>query len=186
MSETFESSLGAGVQARPTMADLVRDHYDAVYRFCVRRVGIDWASDAAQDTFLTAQRVYRNFRFESSVRTFLLGIANNECRTILRKRGSLHVQLQFVESNVSSECPEAQWINRRVLSNALASLSDEHREVVILHEMEGLKYEEIAQVVGVPLGTVKSRLFHAFANLRAQLRGSESTQSGTESAEGKA
>jgi RNA polymerase sigma-70 factor (ECF subfamily) len=161
------------------MSDLVRDHYDAVYRFCVRRVGIDWAADAAQDTFLTAQRAFRNFRFESSVRTFLLGIANNECRTILRKRGGLHVHLQFVESAASGECPEAQWINRRLLSNALAALSDEHREVVILHEMEGLKYEEIAQVVGVPLGTVKSRLFHAFAKLRAALREGESEHAET-------
>jgi RNA polymerase sigma-70 factor (ECF subfamily) len=65
---------------------------------------------------------------------------------------------------------ESQLIDRHSLQDALDKLSAEHREVVLLHEVEGLNYEEAASIIGVPVGTVKSRLHHAFANLRRSLR----------------
>jgi len=59
------------------------------------------------------------------------------------------------------------------LSQAMQKLSDEHREIVILHELDGLTYEEAAEVLQIPVGTVKSRLHHAFQQLRRSLYGSE-------------
>ena len=75
----------------------------------------------------------------------------------------LEVDLTFERSH------EAVTIDRHALQNALRKLSDEHKEVVLLREIEGLTYEEAAVVLGVPAGTVKSRLHHAFCHLRRAL-----------------
>lgn len=147
---------------------IAREHYDTVYRFCARRVGIDAAADTAQETFLTAQRALANFRGASSLSTWLLGIANNECRRMARKRRCEPPTIELIEAG-SAEHHEETIINRHALQQALAKLSAEHREVVLLHEVEGLSYEEAALVLGIPVGTVKSRLHHAFANLRKSL-----------------
>lgn len=151
------------------IAELARQHYALVFRFCARRVGSDAAQDAAQDTFLTAQRASGGFRGDSSLRTWLLGIANNECRRIARRR---RIEPPPIETRdvVDGACAEAQIIDRHALQDALNRLSAEHREVVLLHEVEGLSYDEAAAVLGVPTGTVKSRLHHAFLNLRRSLQ----------------
>ncbi len=154
------------------MDRVVRDHYDAVYRFCARRIGIARAADVAQETFLTAQRALGRFRGDSSLRTWLLGIALNECRRSVRRHGADPLPLE-----VDIVCPasddERAFVDRQALAAALARLSDDHRDVVILHELQGLTYEEVASVLGVPVGTVKSRLHHAFLNLRRDLGGAE-------------
>ncbi len=150
------------------MDRVVRDHYDSVYRFCARRIGPTRAADAAQDTFLTAQRAIRRFRGESSLRTWLLGIALNECRRAIRRGGTEPLPLE-----IDLACPiapdETSFADRQALATALARLSVEHRDVVILHELQGLTYEETAAVLAVPVGTVKSRLHHAFVNLRREM-----------------
>lgn len=152
------------------IAKLAREHYDAVYRFCHRRVGPDHAADAAQETFVTAHRALKKFRGESSVSTWLLGIANNECRRIFRKEKLAPAQLDLdLPMPSNSADSERAIVDREALSQAMARLSDDHREVVILHELDGLTYEEAAEVLGVPVGTVKSRLHHAFQNLRRTL-----------------
>jgi len=150
------------------IAVIAREHYDLVYRFCARRVGVDAAADTAQETFLTAQRALSRFRGASSLTTWLLGIANNECRRMARKRRCEPPTLELTEYG-SAEHHEETIINRHALSQALARLSAEHREVVLLHEVEGLSYDEAALVLNIPVGTVKSRLHHAFANLRKSL-----------------
>jgi RNA polymerase sigma-70 factor (ECF subfamily) len=153
-------------RTRPEIREIARDHYDAVYRFCARRVGPDRAADVAQDTFLTAQRALAKFRGESSVRTWVFGIALNECRRTLRRQPPECSVLDYAIESKAVEGGEEAIVNREVLRKALEELSEEHREVVLLHEMEGLTYEEAASVLGVPVGTVKSRLHHAFLNLR--------------------
>jgi len=144
---------------------LAREHYDSVFRFCVYRVGIDRAPDAAQETFLTAQKVAKNFRGDAKPLTWLFGIAHNECRRIVRQHKLDPISPEFIE-DPAGPSGEHLIIEREVLRQAMESLSQEHRDVVLLHEIEGLTYEEIAVIVGVPVGTVKSRLHHAFQNLR--------------------
>jgi len=155
----------------PTIAEIAREHYDVVFRFCARRVGMDAAADASQNTFLTAQRALAKYRGESTLRTWLLGIANNECRRIARERRLMPPSLELDPDRACEADSEKTLVNRELLRNALAKLSDEHREAVLLHEIEGLSYDEAAEVLGVPAGTVKSRLHHAFLNLRKHLAG---------------
>ena len=151
------------------MATIAREHYDAVFRFCARRVGIDRAADASQDTFLTAQKVLHKFRGESNLTTWLFGIAHNECRRISRKSRCEPVLLEIDPEIPSQSNGESAIVDRNVLHQALLKLSPEHQEVVILHEIEGLTYEEAAAILNVPVGTVKSRLHHAFLLLRRSL-----------------
>jgi RNA polymerase sigma-70 factor (ECF subfamily) len=151
------------------MASIARQHYDAVFRFCARRVGIDRAADVSQDTFLTAQKVFHKFRGESNLTTWLFGIANNECRRISRKQRCEPVLLQIDPEGPADDGAESAIVDRHALQQALSKLSAEHREIVILHEIEGLTYEEAAAVLSVPVGTVKSRLHHAFLQLRRSL-----------------
>jgi RNA polymerase sigma-70 factor (ECF subfamily) len=155
------------------MATIAREHYEAVYRFCARRVGMERAADVAQETFLTAQRALSKFRGESSLSTWLIGIAHNECRRASRQMRTEPLLLDVDPARPSSERSEETLVDREALRAALARLSEEHREVVVLHELEGLTYEEIAVIVGVPVGTVKSRLHHAFLNLRKVLMPAE-------------
>ncbi len=158
---------------RLDIREIAREHYDAVYRFCARRVGPDRAADVAQETFLTVQRVISKFRGESSVRTWLFGVAQNECRRAIRKQGLECSALEYALDVSSGGEGEEAIVNREILRKALEELSDEHRDVVLLHEMEGLTYEEAAEVLGIPVGTVKSRLHHAFLNLRRALASSK-------------
>lgn len=158
--------------SREAMARIVDEHYDSVFRFCVRRIGIDGAADAAQETFVTAQQRIRGFRGNSSLRTWLLGIALNHCRNQSRKFGPQMARFQPFEEDSgdqSSVDPQKTMIERETLRSAFEKLSEDHKEVVLLHEVEGLTYDEAALVLGVPVGTVKSRLHYAFQNLRASL-----------------
>jgi RNA polymerase sigma-70 factor (ECF subfamily) len=148
------------------MAEIARMHYDAVYRFCARRVGVDRAADVAQETFLTAQKALPKYRGESSLSTWLFGIAHNECRRCARKGKLEPLTLEIDPQMAGVGEGERTLVDREALRRALAQLSDDHREVVLLHEVEGLTYDEVAEILRVPAGTVKSRLHHAFLNLR--------------------
>jgi RNA polymerase sigma-70 factor (ECF subfamily) len=151
------------------MEELVREHYPTVYRFCARRLGRELARDVAQETFIAATTKLQQFGERSSFLTWILGIANNHCRNEARKR-----RIELIPPDgwldQHSSNPEGSIIDRELLRGALKHLSPEHREVIVLHEIEGLSYEEAAQIVGVPEGTIKSRLHHAFLRLRIVLK----------------
>ena len=151
----------------PDITEIARGHYDLVFRFCARRIGADSAADAAQETFLTAQRVIGKYRGEAPLKTWLLGIAHNECRRIVRKHKLEPPTLELRDNPSSS--PESSWVDRQALIDAMDKLSQEHREAVVLIELDGLTYEEAGAVLGVPAGTVKSRLHYAFVVLRRAL-----------------
>lgn len=161
----------AQIGDREAMARLVEANYDAVYRFCARRIGPEAAADAAQETFLTAHKAIKKFQGNSTLRTWLFGIAHNHCRHISRKNRT--VTWDWTMEQSGSHNPEGSLIDRQALRTAMQTLSAEHREVVLLHEVDGLTYEEAAKVLDIPVGTVKSRLHHAFLRLRAALIGAE-------------
>ena len=150
---------------RAALGELVAEHYPRVYRFCARRVGDDLGQDAAQETFITMQRTIGGFEGRSSFETWLLGVANNHCRNISRKRMRDPMSLDEAFEAPTRGHDDHVAANES-LRCALSKLSPEHREVVLLHEVEGLTYAEVASIAGVPEGTVKSRLYHAFRNLR--------------------
>jgi RNA polymerase sigma-70 factor (ECF subfamily) len=150
---------------RAALGELVTEHYPRVYRFCARRLGDDLAQDAAQETFLTVQRTIKRFEARSTFETWLLGIAHNHCRNLSRKKMRAPMSLNDAFEKPTPDHAE-QVVANEQLRCALEKLSPEHREVVLLHEVEGLTYAEVAEIAGVPEGTVKSRLYHAFRNLR--------------------
>jgi RNA polymerase sigma-70 factor (ECF subfamily) len=153
---------------RDAAGALVRAHYADVFRFCARMIGSEWAADAAQETFLTMTRRLSRFEGRSDFKTWLFGIARRQCLAIARKRRRDPAPIEAwvdVAASPGASCPfEAEAVR-----NALRSLSPEHREAVLLHEVEGLTYDEIAAVTGVPTGTVKSRVHYAFASMRRTL-----------------
>jgi RNA polymerase sigma-70 factor (ECF subfamily) len=119
------------------------------------------------------QKSIRRFRGDSTLRAWLLGIANNQCMSLARKNRRESAPLEeWLE--VKGNDPTNSIVDREELRKALLKLSQEHRDVVLMHEIEGLKYAEIAGVLGIPEGTVKSRLHHAFRSLRQSLVGAMS------------
>jgi len=131
----------------------------------------DDAADLCQHTWLQAIRSLASYQGRASFRAWLHGIALNLHRQARRKRSP-----QFVP--LAEDLPDPTWdpqaaLERRdrfrALRAALNRLAATHREVLILHEIQGFKYREIARILECPIGTVKSRLHHAFAALRAAL-----------------
>ncbi|MBI2914361.1 MAG: sigma-70 family RNA polymerase sigma factor [Firmicutes bacterium] len=167
---------------------LVRTHQHSIYNYVARSVGDGQAEDLAQEVFLRAYRSIRAFRNGSSFSTWLHAIATNVCRDYFRRKkregqdplpleapGSdglpapLEQALERGVTSPDSLNPEAYLEQRELealVESCLSSLSPKHREVLVLHDMQGFKYEEIASVVGCSVGTVKSRLFYARAEMR--------------------
>jgi RNA polymerase sigma factor (sigma-70 family) len=166
---------------------LVSRHEAATYRVCRRLLAdADEALDATQEAFLRAYRGLARFRGAASFRTWLIGIAINVCRNRLAsptrraQRRALPLDADPATEAVARPLPdpapgpEARAYGselRRALLAALAALSAEHREVLVLREIEGLDYAQLAGALGVAEGTVKSRLARARAALRAALQG---------------
>jgi RNA polymerase sigma-70 factor, ECF subfamily len=168
---------------------LVCRHERALYHLAVHLLrDREDALEAVQDAFLRAYRALPRFRGEATFRTWLTGIAINVCRNRLagaeaQRRRRTHSLLQ--RDPVSGEevtlplvdpapDPEGRARGsqvRQALERALGALSREHREILLLREMSGLEYEELASVLGCALGTVKSRIARARAALREGLEG---------------
>ncbi len=139
------------------------------------------AEDVAQETFIRAYRSLGRFRGESSFKTWLYTIATNTARTALERRGrrervgdqSLDDEAQTLSAgSVPSGLPdpETTLVTRDAIDRALATLPDTLRVAVVLRDVEGLDYKEIAKVTGSPIGTVESRIFRARQRLRVLLQ----------------
>jgi RNA polymerase sigma-70 factor (ECF subfamily) len=145
----------------------VRDHYASVFR-AMRHLTAhqEDAEDLTQQAFLTARARIETFRGRSSLKTWLHRIAFNEYAQWKRKkRPTAPLQLD----QPTNEPGYGSFITGIDLLGALATLPDKLREAFILHEVEELRVEEVAQILRVPSGTVKARLFHARRKLRAHL-----------------
>ena len=167
--------------------ELVRLFEGRVYNLCYRMLGdAESAADAAQDAFLAAFRNLRSFR-GGSFRSWMLRIATNTCYDVLRvrkRRPSVSLDIEADDESASSplqiadtaESPD-DFAQRRELAAAiqagLIALPDEQRIVLILSDIQGLAYEEIAQITNSNLGTVKSRLSRGRARLREVLKAGE-------------
>ena len=138
----------------------------------------DEARDAAQEAFLKAYRALPGFKREAQFSSWLYRIAVNLCRDRLRRRkGKTLVSLEALEEIgpvLASREPGAQDLVeqldvRRAVRQAIAELSEEQREVVILKEYQGLTFLEIAQALELPVSTVKTRLYRGLGQLRLRL-----------------
>lgn len=152
-------------------------HHEHVRRFARRLVGDeDAAEDLVHETFLTLPKAIKRFEGRSALRTFLVSIAVNHSRhfvrSAIRRRAAMQRAGEEVEApghSNSSENPEQEASRKqlaRVLTRCLDKLSVEHRVAFVLCEVEERNSREVSEILGVPEGTVRTRLMHAKKKLR--------------------
>ncbi len=157
--------------------ELVARHQDRLFHSVVRLVGnAEDARDVVQEAFLHAYQSLRSFKGDSLFFTWLYRIAINTAISMKRKQramvrlpqageGNALEPLDGSQTNRPEHALEMAEEERRV-QNALSKLSAEHRAVLIMKDMEGMKYEVIAETLDVPVGTVRSRLHRARLEMR--------------------
>lgn len=166
---------------------IVRAHQDRVYSFCARMLSDrEDALDAAQEVFLSAWRNLAGFRGEAALSTWLLRIAANRCLNRIRRRKSLSEReapwpelsgeadngFVFQPAGGEEDHPDRLAENgemAEILTEALSRLDPGSRWMVLLSDVEGFSYDEIAALADVPVGTVKSRLHRARMAMRRLL-----------------
>ena len=161
---------------------LVQRHERPVFNVALRLLrDVGLAEDATQDTFIRAWQNIRTFQ-TGSVRSWLYKIATNRSYDMLRASarrpaGSLEAEVVEIEpiwtsGGAGDESPDALALRRELsiyLERALSALPDDQRMVVLLVDVQGLDYHEVAETLGIALGTVKSRLSRARARIRQAL-----------------
>jgi RNA polymerase sigma-70 factor, ECF subfamily len=136
------------------------------------------ARDVCQEAFLKAYRALDSFKSEARFSSWLYQIALNLCRDRLRRRkGRTLVSLEELEgagTALVAKRPDAQELLEagdlaRTVATAIAMLPEEQREIVVLKEYQELTFAEIADVLGIPISTVKTRLYRGLGQLRVSL-----------------
>lgn len=142
---------------------VMKAHEDRVFSVCLRVMGDrEQALDATQETFLTVFRKAGQFKGESALGTWIYRIAVNTCYDLLRKakrRPSEPLPEHVDPSDPTSEDLIDSAALRPGIEDALSRLPEEFRAAVVLSDLEGLSTADVAKVLGVPAGTVKSRVF---------------------------
>ncbi len=164
---------------------LVHRYFDRIFGLVYNMIGHRQdAEDLVQTIFVRAYRALRRFRGDSAFSTWLYRIALNTSYTAStrQRRRAGDISLAHLEEDTGWEpaartggaldTPEQRVslkeLQRR-LNEALQSLSEEHRQVVVLHDIQGWRHEDIAKAMNLPVGTVRSRLFYARRHLQEQL-----------------
>jgi len=156
--------------------DLVRIYQHRVFGVALRMLGSRAeAEDIAQEVFLRVHRAIRDFRAEAKLSTWLYGIASNLC--LNRLASSERKRMRYDDDALTlapSDAADAVAMLERgeieaALRQAIAELPDERRIVVVLRDVEGLSYEEIAHALDLEPGTVRSRLHRARMDLKSKM-----------------
>lgn len=164
--------------------ELVVRYQDRLYNSVYHMAGNERdAEDIAQDVFLRAYEGLRGFRQEAKFSTWLFGIMLNTVRNFWRRQGrrpaalSLDATAQDGQSSFSDppsphDGPQETNVREERVARvraAIDELDEESREILVLRDIEGFSYTELAEVLELPLGTVKSRLYRARAGLKKKL-----------------
>jgi RNA polymerase sigma-70 factor (ECF subfamily) len=168
-------------------AEIFERHYAAVYRYAAFRVGPEVGGDVASEVFVRAFEARHRFRAEAiTAHPWLLGIAANLVRdhfrrTARRRRATAAAagrdpQAEVVWFEDIDSRVDAQALRAR-LAAALSDIRHADREVLFLHVLGGLTQREVAQALGLPLGTVQSRLFRARSRIRNKLQDTGESES---------
>lgn len=188
-SSTSEEHLVERLQRReePAFNELVLQYEKSVYRLAFRMLGsVSDAEDLAQEVFVQVFRNIEAFRGESKISTWLyritVNLSKNRTKYLARRHSHQHQELEETASGVTESVgfvttgqvsrPDQDLLGselERIVQECLLSLDSEFREVLILRDVEGLSYEEIALLLEVPQGTLKSRLHRARAELKARV-----------------
>jgi len=173
---------GGGNLAPPDFEQVFLPHLDAAYNLARWLLRNDQdAEDAVQEAYMRAYKAFARFRGGDG-KAWFMTILRNVCYTMIKKLRSHETPEPFDEEihqpTGESQTQEAfrQKANAETLHGALEKLPDEFREVIVLHDLEGLAYKEIASVVGIPIGTVMSRLARARGRLRVEILASNAEE----------
>lgn len=179
---TLCERVAAGDEA--AFARLVERYQHRVFGFCARLLGDRAeAEDLAQDVFLTVYRNAGEFRGDCAFSTWLFRIAKNQTLNRIkylerRGRSARRADPESADERIARLVdPEATRADEaiadrqqaRMVQEAIEELGEEHRAVVVLRDLEDLSYEEISEITGLPLGTVKSRIHRARSALAKRL-----------------
>jgi RNA polymerase sigma factor (sigma-70 family) len=164
--------------------ELVRRYQERVYATVYHMTSNhEDANDLVQDTFIKAYRALKSFKGDSSFYTWVYRIAVNKTINFLKQRKNrVHMSLNDVDFNAENDPDLVALVSDKTprrdlgllelqekLNGALQRLSEHHRMVVTLHDIQGLSHEEIGKIMDCNVGTVRSRLFYARQQLQAYL-----------------
>ena len=157
---------------------LVRAYEPSGLRLAVAMLGnTEDARDALQDAFVKAYEALHRFDLRRPFGPWFFQILRNHCRDMLRSRQARFklealdekLELRPADAEKGPERVRQRSAARELLWRALERVGDEHREILVLKELQGFRYHEIAQILDIPEGTVASRLFHARRALKEAL-----------------
>ncbi len=154
-------------------AELMKRHKDKVRNIIyVTLTNSDLVDDIAQEVFITVYKNLKNFRFESQFTTWIYRITINKCKDHLRKK---NIRKIFLPLKEEEEEPVFESIDedsdiKQIVRNAIAALPDKLRIPIVLKDLEGFSYQEIAEAMQCEIGTVKSRIFRAREALKKALQ----------------
>jgi RNA polymerase sigma-70 factor (ECF subfamily) len=164
--------------------ELVRRYQERIYATVYHMTSNhEDANDLVQETFIKAYRALKTFKGDSSFYTWVYRIAVNKTINFLKQRKNrLHMSLNDVDFNAENDPDLVALVSEKTprrdlnmaelqdkLNGAMLKLSEHHRMVVTLHDIQGLSHEEIGEIMGCNIGTVRSRLFYARQQLQAYL-----------------
>lgn len=161
----------AGCGDRDAQAEIVRRFQKPVLSLCVQLVGAREAEDLAQDALTRVLSKLDTFTGRSELGTWVYRVTTNICLTHLRRRarspfapGYEPPESGFGEPHTHSGVQSGEDLS--AVRRALERLADEHRVILVLRDVRGLEYDQLAEVLEIPIGTVRSRLFRARRALR--------------------
>ncbi len=170
MDELTRDLLAAQQGDRLAYAAVVRRAQADVWRYCARLVGRAEADDLTQETFVRMVRALPRFRGDASARTWLLAIARRACADAVRRN------VRTRRRDAAAGRPEviaADASPSSVVDALLAELDDDQRAAFVLTQLHGLSYAETAEVCGVPIGTIRSRVARARMTLVERVRAAD-------------
>lgn len=185
-ADLIERYLGGDVEA---FEELMRAHEDRIFAVCLRMLrDREAALEATQETFITVFRKADRFAGRAAFGTWLYRVAINTCYDLTR-RTRRHKAASLPDTHDPADPAAGDDFSsvevRPEIEAALDELPTEFRAAVILSDLEGLALETVAEILGVPIGTVKSRVFRGrrqLAERLGNLRGVSDTQSGESNA----
>ncbi len=150
--------------------EIVELYKDRIFKMLFMKVGnMEDALDLTQDVFFKVYKALASFRNESSIYTWIYKIALNTANTFLRKNGRLNQNyIEDVGENTLKTSNQEEL--KTILKTKIEELPQHYRDVIILHYFEGFDYNEIAEILDINVGTVKSRLFRARQMLSEKMR----------------
>lgn len=153
--------------------ELVRRHKEKVRNIIYLTLSDrDVVDDIAQDVFITVYRSIKNFRFESQFTTWLYRVTVNKCKDHLRRKNIRRIVLPFrdTKEDPGYEFSPENSDTKEIVRNAISKLPDKMRIPLLLKDIEGFSYQEIAETMQCEIGTVKSRIFRAREGLKKILQ----------------